>query len=203
MPHLRKLEGRKVIVGDNLSSHISLRVIKLCEKNNISFVLLPPNSTHLLQPLDVSFFKPLKNAWRDVLNDWKKFTRGSVPKDIFPSLLKETLEKIDAKKSQNIISGFRGTGLIPFNPNHVLSKLPDSEETPDTSKENWSSSFEQILKNCRYKKPVAQKRRKKLDIPPGTSVLAHHLSENKDCSSLLDTSTLSNSSNSDTIIQKS
>ena len=86
--------------------------------------------------LDVSFFKPFKNAWCDILNNCKKFTIGSIPKDVFPSLLKEPLKKIEANKSRSIISCFWGTGLIPFIPNHVLSKLPDSEETPDTSKEN-------------------------------------------------------------------
>ena len=98
--YLRKLPGRKVMIGDNLSSHISLQVIKLCKEHNICFILLPPNSTHLLQPLDVSFFKPLKNAWRTVLSDWKKFTKGPISKDAFPSLLKETLKEIQVSKSR-------------------------------------------------------------------------------------------------------
>jgi hypothetical protein len=48
-PILRRLEGKKVIIGDNLSCHLSVDVIKRCEANNISFVFLLPNSTHLLQ----------------------------------------------------------------------------------------------------------------------------------------------------------
>ena len=30
-------------------------------------------------------------------------------------------------QSQNIKSGFRATGIIPFDPQHVLSKLSDTE----------------------------------------------------------------------------
>jgi hypothetical protein len=35
------------------------------------FCFLPENSTHLLQPLDVSVFGPLKRRWREVLEAWK------------------------------------------------------------------------------------------------------------------------------------
>ena len=55
----RQKEGKKVIIGDNLSSHFSIDVIRLCEEHNISFVCLVPNSTHLSQPLDVAFYAPL------------------------------------------------------------------------------------------------------------------------------------------------
>ena len=62
----RRKEGRCVIIGDNLSSHVSPQVLEKCERNNIGFVLLAPNATHLLQPLDVSFFAPTKkNMARD------------------------------------------------------------------------------------------------------------------------------------------
>jgi len=67
----KKLDGRKVIIGDNLSSHFSATVLKLASENDIQFVCLPPNSTHLLQPLDVAFYGPLKRMWRKVLDEWK------------------------------------------------------------------------------------------------------------------------------------
>ena len=50
LPWARKKEGRKVIIGDNLSSHFSPDVITLCDEHNISFVCLVPNSMHLSQP---------------------------------------------------------------------------------------------------------------------------------------------------------
>ncbi|KAK3909462.1 Jerky protein homolog-like [Frankliniella fusca] len=72
LPRLKKQAGKKAFLGDNLSSHLSLRVIQACNtvKNifhNIAFLPLP----HLTQPLDVSFFRPMKAAWRSILSKWK------------------------------------------------------------------------------------------------------------------------------------
>ena len=39
-------------VCNNLSSHVSLKVISLCRENNIEYVCLPPNSMYKMQPLD-------------------------------------------------------------------------------------------------------------------------------------------------------
>ncbi|CAH2109325.1 unnamed protein product [Euphydryas editha] len=72
LPVLQQKEGKKVLLGDNLSSHITLKTLRLCHENNIAFVCLIPNSTHLLQPLDVSYFSSLKSNWRKVLVNWRK-----------------------------------------------------------------------------------------------------------------------------------
>lgn len=58
-------------------SHLTLKVIQDCETKDIRFVLLPPNSTHLRQPLDVAYFCPLKRAWRKVLDDEEVDDPGS------------------------------------------------------------------------------------------------------------------------------
>jgi len=47
IPYLKKLSGRKILIGDNLSSHISMESIKACKEHNISFVFLPSNSSCL------------------------------------------------------------------------------------------------------------------------------------------------------------
>ena len=85
LPKLCRIEGRKVLIGDNLSSHLIDAVIKVCSQNNIAFVCLYPNSTHLLQPLDVAWFVPLKKVWRKTSEDWKRSPqqlrhKGSLPK---------------------------------------------------------------------------------------------------------------------------
>ncbi|KAJ8926170.1 hypothetical protein NQ314_021484 [Rhamnusium bicolor] len=61
----------KIIIGDNLLSHLNVEVIRACQKYNIKFVFLPPNATNITQPLDVSFFHPLKVAWRKILKEIK------------------------------------------------------------------------------------------------------------------------------------
>ena len=62
LPRLKKQEGHKVLIGDTLSSHINAEVLQACQKNNIRFVCLPAHSSHLTQPLDVSYFAPMKAA---------------------------------------------------------------------------------------------------------------------------------------------
>lgn len=89
LPHAKGLPGKKVLIGDNLSSHIDVDVLNECEQNDIAFVCLVPHSTLLCQPLDVGFFRPMKSAWRSVLTNWKLQNPrlSTVPKDTFPRLL--------------------------------------------------------------------------------------------------------------------
>jgi len=55
-----------------------LRVLELCEAHDIKFICLPPNTTHISQPLDIAFSRLMKGAWRDILREWKKQKMGLV-----------------------------------------------------------------------------------------------------------------------------
>lgn len=182
LPHATQLPGTKVVVGDNLSSHFTDEVLELCRQNNISFVCLPPNSTHLTQPLDVSFFRPLKAAWRFTLLQWKAANpkATSIRKEEFPKLLKQTLirmneiEKDGIKNGveRNLISGFEATGLFPLNANRVLNKLPDKDNEQEFA-EGFNNSLVDYLKEKRYSTvPVRgeNKKKKKYTVIPGRSV---------------------------------
>ena len=59
LPHIRRLNRRTVLIGDNLASHFTESVITAAKENNVTFVCLPKNSTHLCQPLGVAFYAPL------------------------------------------------------------------------------------------------------------------------------------------------
>lgn len=50
IPFFENTPGKKVLVGDNLLSYLSVDLIKLCKEKNIDFVLA--NSTHLTQTFD-------------------------------------------------------------------------------------------------------------------------------------------------------
>ncbi|KAG5864715.1 hypothetical protein JTB14_017859 [Gonioctena quinquepunctata] len=71
LPHAKRLKGRKALIGDNLSSHLDDNVLKMCVENDIDFICLVPNSTHICQPSDVGFFRPMEGAWRETLTDFK------------------------------------------------------------------------------------------------------------------------------------
>ena len=63
--HTKEKAGnsRKLLLVDGHSSHVNLRFIDYCDKNRIILGVLPPHSTHRLQPLDVGIFSPLAHAY--------------------------------------------------------------------------------------------------------------------------------------------
>lgn len=130
LPYFRRLPGRKILIGDILSSHLTIDDIQECEKNDIAFVFLPANSTHLCQPLDVCFFRPMKMAWRPILARWKKkgATQSSIPKDTFPRLLMELMDQLSTNTPDNLKSGFAKCGIFPLDRQKVLSRLPETSD---------------------------------------------------------------------------
>ena len=109
--------GPKVILGDNVPSHLNPNVIKKAEEKGIKFVFLPPNSTHLLQPLDVAVFRSLKSEWRKALTTWKT-NEGRrfpvLPKWAVPQLLHRLDVAMEDKWSTLAKTGFRACGIYPF-----------------------------------------------------------------------------------------
>ena len=125
-----------VLLQDGHHSHISLELIKRARDNNVIILCLPPNTTHLLQPLDIAVFAPLKKAWRLILKEYKLKSRGQVAsKEVFPSLICKLWEV--SFKQEHIKGGFRGAGLVPYSRAHVLEKLspanPQSTHKPSQS----------------------------------------------------------------------
>ena len=47
---------------DGHSSYVTANVISFCLQNGIDLLIMPPHCSHMLQPLDVSVFAPLKRA---------------------------------------------------------------------------------------------------------------------------------------------
>ncbi len=154
VPYFRRLDGPKVLIGDNLCSHISPAVISKCEDLNIRFVLLPPNSTGLCQPLDVAVFRGMKIKWRQVLDEWKRKNYGPLQKSVFPGLLKSAVENIQSI-SDNLKSGFRAAGIFPLNPLEVIKRLPGDKVGDDIASgegelvEKWSEAFTSVLTESR------------------------------------------------------
>ena len=61
-----------LLIYDGHMSHISLEVVDVAIKNQVHLLCLSPHCSHLLQPLDVGVFKPLKDQWRKLVKDWYK-----------------------------------------------------------------------------------------------------------------------------------
>lgn len=61
-PITRAKAGRqhRLLICDGHDSHISGSFLAHCLQNRIVLLILPPHTSHLLQPLDVAIFGPLK-----------------------------------------------------------------------------------------------------------------------------------------------
>ena len=141
LPEVRRIPGTKVLIGDNLASHISTNVIELCRLNDVEFVCLPPNSTHVLQPLDVAVYGPLKNHWRKILRELldKEPDAKALNKPKFPGLLKRLTERLDSKSL--LPKGFEKCGIFPISCDKPFSRIPDKQ----FSAEQMSSTIDQSL----------------------------------------------------------
>ena len=125
--------GPVVLFFDGHKSHESLELIDLARDHNISLYLLPPHTTHLLQPLDVGVFGTLKSVWSQVLKNFKlESMAAKVDRLIFPTLLRRMWERV--LLPEHLIGGFRGTGIHPFNREAIsASKLkPSSALVPQS-----------------------------------------------------------------------
>ena len=103
-------------------------LIRTACDSNVIILCLPANTTHLLQPLDIGVFGPLKTVWRSILNRYKLETRGEmVSEEIFPSPVAQ-LSDISFE-SDHCKGFFCRTGLVPFFQKHVIDKITP----PDTA----------------------------------------------------------------------
>jgi hypothetical protein len=90
---------------------------------------MPAYTSHILQPLDVSCFSPLKKVYGSQIENKMRLGINHITKEEFlPAFFAAYQQTITV---ENITSGFRATGLAPFDPERVLEKLgPVIEATP-------------------------------------------------------------------------
>jgi hypothetical protein len=82
---------------------------------------MPPYSSHLLQPLDVGCFSPLKQAYSDKISSLAQYSTKQIKKEAFLPAFKAAFKK--AMTKENIYAGFKGAGLVPYNLEAVILKL--------------------------------------------------------------------------------
>jgi hypothetical protein len=82
----RTVGGYRLLVLDSHESHHSNEFEEYCKENNIITLCMPPHSSHLLQPLDVGCFGPLKKAYgRQIENTIRAHILHITKDDFFPA----------------------------------------------------------------------------------------------------------------------
>lgn len=118
----------RMLVLDGHGSHQSVDFEDFCKQNNIIPICLPPHSSHLTQPLDIGFFSPLKKAYGKEIGRFIRAHINHITKVEFFLAFHAAYNASISK--ENIAGGFYGAGLIPFNPQAVISKLDIRLRTP-------------------------------------------------------------------------
>jgi hypothetical protein len=163
-PHTRESagRGRRLLIVDGHSSHVNMRFVEQCDRLRILVMILPPHTTHRLQPLDVSLFSPLATAYTKHINSvlfsslgLTGLTKRSFWMAFWPAWN-------ESFTPANIASGFAKSGIWPFNPAMVIEKItiptvpigPETIATPMTCR-----AVRRIQKNYRKapESPILQK----------------------------------------------
>jgi hypothetical protein len=117
-------------------------------ENNIDLLILPPHCSHLLQPLDVGVFGPLKKYHAYETDRLLRAGINRFQRSEWVTLY-QTI-RLKALSVENIRSGWRGAGLVPFSERRVLSQLPlplQLQPTTPQQQTNTSSLDLSILKS--------------------------------------------------------
>uniref|UniRef100_A0A1B0DQH3 Uncharacterized protein n=1 Tax=Phlebotomus papatasi TaxID=29031 RepID=A0A1B0DQH3_PHLPP len=111
----RKVKGRNILILDGHVSHCgSLKLLDRAAAENVTLLCLPPHTTHVLQPLDTSFFQPFKYQFRVTADAWIFSHPGrNITRYQLGPLVREAWLKTATAK--NAVNGFRTTGIYPLN----------------------------------------------------------------------------------------
>jgi hypothetical protein len=120
--------GYRLLIIDGHESHNSLEFQDFCKANNIITLYIPPHSSHLLQPLDVGCFTLLKKAYGTQIGELIWNGINYITKLEFLPAFKAAHDT--SMTLSNIQGSFRGAGLVPFDPEAVISKLDLKLRTP-------------------------------------------------------------------------
>lgn len=102
-----------VLLLDGHSSHINLETAKCAKEDQILLYCLPPHTTHVLQPCDVGFFKPMKANWSKSVGKYMCANTEIINKYTFAGVFSEAWA--ETIKPTTIINSFKGSGICPFN----------------------------------------------------------------------------------------
>ena len=106
-----------LLLLDGHSTHYNPSFIRKAAQDKVIFFCLPPNTTHMTQPLDKGAFGPLKMAWAEQCHWYMQLNPGKVVTQ-FTALFSKAW--CNSMTSTSIISAFRTTGVSPFNRQAVL-----------------------------------------------------------------------------------
>jgi DDE superfamily endonuclease len=180
-PETRAEGGKfRLLLLDGHATHVTTNLIEFCAANRIILGLLPPHSTHKLQPLDVGIFGPLASAYSAALESKLSSLplAGSISKGDFWQIFEAAWLK--AANPTNVVSSFESTGIHPYQPMKTLGRLPSQiEPVKLESKASLNSKSRAVRQDLRkaglYQLPVIQELLAVVDQATITEEVSKHL----------------------------
>ena len=132
---------------------------------------MPPHSSHLLQPLDVGCFSPLKVAYGRQVSELARQGVFHIDKLDFLQIYSGIRETVFLE--QNIQAGFRATGLVPACPERVLSSLtvartPSPPGTAANTEVAWTAETPHTIAQLEQQSRLIQGRLSRQSQSPTT-----------------------------------
>jgi len=124
-----------LLLLDNHRSHLYVSAINIAKEAGVIMLTFPPHTTNKLQPLNVSAYGPLRIFYGSECDSWQLSNPG---KTISLYDIGELSGKaiVKALTPENILAGYRKTGIFPFDANIFQESdfLPAYvTDPPDTS----------------------------------------------------------------------
>lgn len=117
---------RHLLILDGHVSHVSIDTVQEARHQGIDLITLPSHTSHAMQPLDVSLFKPFKVAFKAYRDFWTyRFAGASAKKENLAQWVSLALRR--ALTVENIKQGFRTCGIWPWDDSAMAGKMGPSE----------------------------------------------------------------------------
>lgn len=104
-----------LLVMDGHQSHLDPQLFQVAQREGVILLCLPPHTSQILQPLDVSFFGPLKADLCGLTGDLSAVSHSFfVSKKKFSRVVRDSYQRL--KDRRVVLAGFRRCGLYPLDP---------------------------------------------------------------------------------------
>jgi hypothetical protein len=156
----------RLLILDGHSSHVSIEFLNYCNLHLILLLVLPPHSTHTLQPLDVVMFKPLSTAYSNALTNHIHRAQGLIglkKGEFLPLFWKAWTSSFTP---ENTLKAFEATGILPLNADIILkrfTKTKSDDEGASAYTPRGRYRYYQRLLRSAVKDPVQEEARE-LDL---------------------------------------
>ncbi|KAF5228022.1 hypothetical protein FAUST_11375 [Fusarium austroamericanum] len=118
----------RLLISDGHKRHPSAAFERYCRAHKIIPVSVPAHSSYMLQPLDISCLRLLKEAYGREIRPFKNPYSAYIDETHFFSAFHTSYQATVTEDT--IRKGFKEAGLAPFNPEMVLSTLGVLPRTP-------------------------------------------------------------------------